>query len=354
MSGRISCGVTAKEHDIEIPMTLSLGTPCFSQRVTACGVTPQARANAACPPSLSIAVRRPEELGKVSVVSMPPYAKAFLYFLSRNAALAPIPGGRKINKHFMATIGQRIRQAIDFSGITQAEIARRMGVTPQAVNGWITTSTISKSNLSALAFHTKADLGWMMTGEGAPPSNSYDDTVTRDESEARGWMKARDHAATPGAARAPMMSRPSAPGVPIIGFAIATPDQDGYFTDGDHPVGHGEGRLAWGSMDPNAFALRVRGDSMQPYIRPGQIIVVEPGREVQPDNDVLVKLTNGRRMVKHLLIKRPGEYVLGSINQNHPQATVSANEVEAIYYIAAIVPRDATLIEPIDPTEGSW
>jgi hypothetical protein len=31
--------------------------------------------------------------------------------------------------------------------------------------------------------------------------------------------------------------------VPVIGFAIATPDQDGYFDDADYPPGAGEGYL---------------------------------------------------------------------------------------------------------------
>lgn len=48
-------------------------------------------------------------------------------------------------------IGRRIEIAIKASGLSKAEVARRLKATPQAVNGWIKTGTITKDNLAALA-----------------------------------------------------------------------------------------------------------------------------------------------------------------------------------------------------------
>lgn len=127
--------------------------------------------------------------------------------------------------------------------------------------------------------------------------------------------------------------------VPIVGFAIATPEKDGYFDDMGFPAGAGEAYVPWPTNDRNAYALRVRGDSMQPRIRPGEIIVVEPNAKVSPGDDVIVRTLDGRKMVKQLLLRRSGEVTLGSINQAHPQTTISVDDIESIHLVAGIVPK---------------
>lgn len=222
----------------------------------------------------------------------------------------------------MTTLGERIQQALDLAEISQAEISRRINVSPQAVNGWIKTGTIAKERLADVARETDCSLEWLIRGTGQPRQ------APRDRNEA-------------------LLSRPAPTlaAVPVIGYAIATPDQDGYYSDGDHPVGFGDSLIRWPSADPNAYALRVRGDSMQPRIRPGEIIVVEPNRSPEPGDDVLVKCRDGRKMVKQLLYRRTGEVVLGSINQRHNQVTVSVEEIEALHFVAGIAPR-GTDVEP--------
>jgi phage repressor protein C with HTH and peptisase S24 domain len=124
--------------------------------------------------------------------------------------------------------------------------------------------------------------------------------------------------------------------VPIIGFAIATPKEDGYFDDMTSGPGAASEFAQWHSKDPNAYALRVRGDSMQPRIRPGEVIVVEPNHALVQGKDVLVRTKDGRKMVKQLLFQRSGEVTLGSINQTHQQLTISLEEVESLHYVAGI------------------
>jgi phage repressor protein C with HTH and peptisase S24 domain len=129
--------------------------------------------------------------------------------------------------------------------------------------------------------------------------------------------------------------------VPVIGFAIATPEHDGYFDDMGLPAGGGDEFVAWPTTDPNAYALRVKGDSMQPRIRPGELVVVEPNARVAPGHDVLVRTKDGRRMVKQLLYQRGGEVALGSINQAHKQTTITLEEIESMHFVAGIVPQSS-------------
>lgn len=134
--------------------------------------------------------------------------------------------------------------------------------------------------------------------------------------------------------------------IPIIGFAVASPEDDGYFDDMGFPAGVGESYIPWPTRDPNAYALRVKNDSMTPRIRPGEIIVVEPGASVSPGDDVLVRTRAGRKMVKQLLFRRGEEVTLGSINIAHKQVTLGAEEIESIHLIGGIVPRGVGTKEP--------
>lgn len=68
-----------------------------------------------------------------------------------------------------AALAARIKAAIERSGITKAELARRVGKTPQAVNGWLTTGTISKPLLSQVSQVLDEDLDYLLTGVSMPP-----------------------------------------------------------------------------------------------------------------------------------------------------------------------------------------
>ena len=199
---------------------------------------------------------------------------------------------------------ERIKAALEEAGISRVEIARRVGVTPQAVNGWLTTGTIATDRLAQVARECRVSLEWLVSGTPSEP----------------GQM-------------------PNV--VPIVGHAMATPGEDGFFSDMGLPPGGGDGFARWPSRDPSAYALRVKGDSMQPRIRPGELIVIEPNSPVSPGDDVLVKLTDGRRLVKQLLYRRAGNVVLGSINTAHTPVTIPQDEVEALQLVVGIVSASA-------------
>ncbi|MFH1493765.1 MAG: S24 family peptidase [Pseudomonadota bacterium] len=116
---------------------------------------------------------------------------------------------------------------------------------------------------------------------------------------------------------------------------------NGFFTELEYPVGHGEGSITYPAKDENSYALRVRGDSMRPRIKNGEFIVVEPNHAPQPGDDVVVCLLDGRKMVKELLYMRDGEITLGSINNGHGNISVASDQVDKMHYVAAIIPRGA-------------
>lgn len=127
--------------------------------------------------------------------------------------------------------------------------------------------------------------------------------------------------------------------VPVVGTVQG--GDEGYLLELDYPVGHGDGSLSHYSKDLNAYGLRVKGDSMRPRIKPGEFIVCEPNKAVNPGDDVMVALIDGRRMVKELLWRRDGEISFGSVNDAHHAITVQEAEIEKMHYVAAIMPRGA-------------
>lgn len=114
--------------------------------------------------------------------------------------------------------------------------------------------------------------------------------------------------------------------VPVVGEVKAGPD--GYLEELGYPVGHGEKIITWPTKDGNTYALRVRGDSMQPRYRPGDYVIVEPNTPAENGDTVLVKLRDGRKLLKELLYRRDGAVTLGSINDNYPKMTIPDVEIE--------------------------
>jgi phage repressor protein C with HTH and peptisase S24 domain len=111
---------------------------------------------------------------------------------------------------------------------------------------------------------------------------------------------------------------------------------DGFWHELEYPVGHGEEYLDYPTSDENAYALRVRGDSMRPRIKPGEFVIVEPNTQVQFGREVVVKTKDGRTMVKTLHSRRDGIIELTSVNEDHPPITFDERDVEFIHHVAGI------------------
>ena len=98
-----------------------------------------------------------------------------------------------------------------------------------------------------------------------------------------------------------------------------------------------EGWVQIYSDDKDAYALKVKGDSMWPRIQSGEYVVVEPNTVVRSGDEVFVRTVEGKNMVKILNKTRDGSYQFTSVNNTHPPITVDPREVEKMHYVAAIV-----------------
>lgn len=122
--------------------------------------------------------------------------------------------------------------------------------------------------------------------------------------------------------------------VPIVGTARM--GDNGFYEELQHPPGYGDGWIDSYSTDMSAYALRVKGDSMHPAIRHGAFVVVEPGGQCVPGEYVVIALTDGRKMVKELVIERPDEVIIESVNGNS-RMTIERSQIEQMHPVAAVV-----------------
>lgn len=127
--------------------------------------------------------------------------------------------------------------------------------------------------------------------------------------------------------------------IPVVGHVKG--GEDGFFEEMRYPVGHGEGTVEYWTRDPHAYALRVKGDSMSPRFRAREFVVVTPSVEAQPGNDVVVRLKDGRKLLKMLNWVHDDEIQLLSINDGHGPTTLALEEIESIQRCAGGVPADS-------------
>jgi phage repressor protein C with HTH and peptisase S24 domain len=105
-----------------------------------------------------------------------------------------------------------------------------------------------------------------------------------------------------------------------------------------------EGRLTDGfdeyaevfSGDPNAFVVRVEGNSMYPKFTQGDYALVEPNTDPELEDDVIVRLVSGEVMLKRLMSRRGGVKLA---SYNDPQTfDYKPEQIAWMYYVAYPIP----------------
>lgn len=117
--------------------------------------------------------------------------------------------------------------------------------------------------------------------------------------------------------------------IPVIGFAQA--GDCGYFDDAGYPTGSGWDDIVFPDIgDPNAYALMVSGDSMEPLYRNGDRIIVSPVANIRSGDRVVVKTSEGEVMAKELVRRTAQRIELRSLNPDFENPTLPTASVEWI------------------------
>lgn len=120
--------------------------------------------------------------------------------------------------------------------------------------------------------------------------------------------------------------------IPLIGLAQA--GGDGFFDDGGFPVGGGWDEVSLPEItDPNAYALEISGDSMEPVYRDGDMVIISPTAPIRRGDRVVVRTTRGEVMAKQLARRSARRVELKSLNPSHPDYSFDLTEVAWLHRI---------------------
>lgn len=86
--------------------------------------------------------------------------------------------------------------------------------------------------------------------------------------------------------------------------------------------------------DPNAYGVRVSGDSMLPAYRPNMIAIVAPGRRVQDGDEVYAQIASGERLIRLLRTVRNG-CLLQSYNHGYRPLLLQRRDIRSLGVIVS-------------------
>jgi phage repressor protein C with HTH and peptisase S24 domain len=194
-----------------------------------------------------------------------------------------------------AQIWSAIDRLAERAGLSASGLARRAGLDP---------TTFNKSK--------------RMTAEGRarwPSTESIAKALTATGTPVEAFV-ALMNAGDPHAART----------VPLLGFAQA--GSGGYFDDAGFPAGEGWDHIDFPEVaDAHAYALKISGQSMLPAYRDGDVILVSPSAVIRRGDRVVVKTRDGEVMAKELKRRTPSAIELRSLNAEHEDRTLAAEDV---------------------------
>ncbi|MYZ44189.1 helix-turn-helix domain-containing protein [Schauerella aestuarii] len=181
----------------------------------------------------------------------------------------------------MNALSDRIRHILDVSGLNATELAKAAGVTRATVSMWMSEEikSIKLDYALKIGEATGFDPLWIVLGKGEPRMADHD----KAKSEQSDFVPVRK-----------VMFKISAG---IAGFAVD------YVDNGDgKPVFLPKQWLEKRDLRPEQlYAIEVKGESMTPSLREGDIAVVDTGDVQRRDGEVYAVNFEGELTVKRLI-----------------------------------------------------
>ena len=210
-------------------------------------------------------------------------------------------------------LSDRLKTAMQFSGLSQADLARACRVKPPSIHGWLSGKSkfLRGENLLSAAAALGVSQRWLATGEG------------------------------PMVAEQPTLSEPS------TGVSLRYAYRHGIIQGGDNgfidcvpPSAQDPEPVAYASTmrDEQAYAVKVRGNSMEPAIMQGWDVIASPNRPAQPPDLCVVYFADDRKALKRFLWQRDGLVCLESLHVDHKKMTEQASGILRMDKVIAIVP----------------
>jgi SOS-response transcriptional repressor LexA len=191
----------------------------------------------------------------------------------------------------MATIGERVRELRKERGMNRSELARATDLTHSALQQLESgeTKAPTPENLFKIADALNVDARYLVTGAGSP-------SPVRTAEQVASYQVTR--------------------AVPLISWTTA-----GIWADISDPYQPGDGEQmihTTAKVGRHAFALRIRGDSMEPRIPDGSVVIIDPERSFDHGSIVLAKRVADQQATLKQLWYDGAHPMLRPINDKYP------------------------------------
>lgn len=119
--------------------------------------------------------------------------------------------------------------------------------------------------------------------------------------------------------------------VPVINKVAAGYPAD--FDDLDYPAGVADDYVRCPDLhDPNTFAVRVVGDSMEPKFKEGDIVIFSPSAEVRNGDDCFIRFTMPHETsFKRVFFEPDNKVRLQPRNEKYSPTIVDGNRINGLY-----------------------
>jgi phage repressor protein C with HTH and peptisase S24 domain len=228
----------------------------------------------------------------------------------------------------MSTLADRIKEAMEGASLRPADLARATKKTSGAVAMWLGGGIKSLKAESAAAIEavTGYSAEWIVTGK--LPKRRPGPGIRESLINSTMWNLVDN-------GRAPEMDV-TGPKVRVPVLATIQMGEEGVNDELAYPAGNPDGYVQGYSSDPQAYALRVRGDGLHPVIRDGQYVVAEPTARCEPGEYVIIALDEGTRMIKEFMFERGGIVTVLSVNSGK-RSTFDRASILTLHPIVAVV-----------------
>lgn len=124
--------------------------------------------------------------------------------------------------------------------------------------------------------------------------------------------------------------------IPVIQEGEASPNGTFWTDDGTprHQIDEWMSR-PFDLRDPHAYAVLLRGDSMEPMLKHGYRLIVSPNIPAADGELSYAQLSSGERLVK-VARRIPGGWILESYNNAYPPRVVTDAEVVSIHRVVYV------------------
>jgi len=208
----------------------------------------------------------------------------------------------------------RLKSSLKESGKTKKSIQKHLGVSYTAVQKWFKYGEIKDSNLKALADFLNADYFYLITGKLADTVKEFSPEC---QTERDTMIPVLDLELSAGNGRAIPEHIEEKKKIPFDAHWLA---KNGFKTK-------------------NIRALYVSGDSMEPYLLDGDMVLIDTSLKKIVDRYLYAILLGNDLKIKRLTQRYDGSVVIISDNPSHNTEIIPPNDLEQLHIIGEMVYR---------------